>query len=170
MGEDLVDYGIPEYPLKELLCFQSKDNKVSLDMWKNNYISSYTDIVRNVCFYIMETWPITGVGGNDYITEKTLKSILFSKVKSFPILDVSTKINELMKKDGFWFLNDEFDSTRDTFIYLKKLKNKHKVYKLVYDDLIDTYGEKLKNNSNTLDKLLSKHRKHDYLQTFIRKL
>ena len=170
LGEDLVDYGISEYPLKELLCFQSKDNKVSLDMWKNNYISSYTDIVRNVCFYIMETWPITGVGGNDYITEKTLKSILFSKVKSFPILDVSNKINELMKKDGFWFLNHEFDSTRDTFIYLKKLKNKHKVYKLVYDDLIDTYGEKLKNNSNTLDKLLSKHPKHDYLQTFIRKL
>ena len=129
MGEDLVDYGIPEYPLKELLCFQSKDNKVSLDMWKNNYISSYTDIVRNVCFYIMETWPITGVGGNDYITEKTLKSILFSKVKSF-VKVPSLSSGKVLLKVGFWFLNDEFDSTRDTFIYLKKLKNK-----LIFENL-----------------------------------
>jgi hypothetical protein len=169
LGDDLIDYGIPEFPMKNLFCFQPKDNKVSLDMWKNNYISSYTDIVRNVCFYIIETWPGNGNQGRDYITEKTLKSILFSKVKSFPILDASNKIMNLMKKDGFWFLNNEFNNITETFKYLKELKNKHKVYALVYEDLLETYGNKLDNNSKILDKLLLKHPKSEYLLKFIKK-
>ena len=132
-------------------------------------ISSYTDIVRNVCFYIIETWPGNGNQGRDYITEKTLKSILFSKVKSFPILDASNKIMNLMKKDGFWFLNNEFNNITETFKYLKELKNKHKVYALVYEDLLETYGNKLDNNSKILDKLLLKHPKSEYLLKFIKK-
>ena len=169
LGNDLVDYGIPEFPMKNLFCFQPKDNKVSLNMWKNNYISSYTDIVRNVCFYIIETWPENGNQGRDYITEKTLKSILFSKVKSFPILDASNKIMNLMKKDGFWFLNNEFNNITETFKYLKELKDKHKVYALVYEDLLETYGNKLDNNSKILDKLLLKYPKSEYLLNFIKK-
>lgn len=170
IGDDLYDYSIPNYKLKELIAFQSKDNKITLDKWKNNYISSYTDIIRSVCFLMVETWQETGYEGRDYITEKTLKSILFSKVNSFPILICSDKIKNEMVNDGFWFLNTEFDNLQQTLLFLNKIKPKtDDSNKDVYKKLLSLYGDKLNTNSEVFDKLIENHPKKDYILNLILK-
>ena len=56
LNEDLFSYGAPDFKLKPLFLYQPKgDMKKTLNLWKNNYVSSYTDIINSVCFFVSTT-------------------------------------------------------------------------------------------------------------------
>jgi hypothetical protein len=82
--------------------------------WDQNHITSYLDYITSVCALVFETsnysefkWPCNSKNRH-YITEKTLKAILYSKMNIPFIIDMNPynfiELNQL----GFWFLNTEF--------------------------------------------------------------
>lgn len=164
LNDDLFSYGVSDFKLKDLLLYQGRDGKKTLNLWNGHFVSSYTDITNSVCFLSIETWMEDGEGGMDYLTEKTFKSILYSKVTSFPILYVSKKILDIMINDGFWFLNVEFynpksdnvhDSILATMSYLKDLKLELGSNVDVHKHLMIKYKHKLEKNSKLIDEILS---------------
>lgn len=77
--------------------------------WKKNHVNGYADIINSCVFLNFES---DGIGsylyGKYHITEKTLKSILFSKLGIPSILYASDRLLIELYDAGFWFLNYEF--------------------------------------------------------------
>lgn len=174
-----------------LICYTT-NNKTEFDIllenhegfgfWNQTYISTYTDYSTSVCNIMFETLGSTTqtqdpnhfMYNREYITEKTLQSLLYSKENIFFIWYGPKKILKILKDMGFWFLNLEFyDENDDSIIkdeiylcsvynsivksieYIKKLKTELKDNNFVFEHLIDKYGHHLANNSVLLDNVLN---------------
>ena len=155
LNDDLFDYTNSNFNLKPLLTHLPNNNLLSLNGWKNNYISSYTDMIDSTAFLVDESWTSI-IDGRMRITEKTLKSILFSKSKCFSIWNGTPEMYKILVEDGFWFLNSEFydgdlsDSILKSIEFLKKLKTAHKSNGNVYEVLVGKFGHKLDSNYSLL--------------------
>lgn len=157
--DELIDLQYPRYPLKELISYQPRDTTISFGMWKNNHISSYTDMSRCVVFYSRESL-VPPEYSYDYITEKTLKSILYSKSNVISIWHGREESFEKLNEYGFWFLNSEFytnnivESVNKATDYCLDLKSKLNTNELVFEYLISKYKDKLENNFKLINDML----------------
>jgi len=77
------------------------------DGWIKNHISTYTDYMKSLFILNFES-DAPCVIENYHITEKTIKSILFSKLNIPTILFAHQDMLLKLKEDGFWFLNFDF--------------------------------------------------------------
>lgn len=90
------------------------DNNISMALdlkfyfgWMKNHTTSFTDYMRSLFILNFES-DGPDVPNNHHITEKTVKSILFSKLNIPSILFAHQEILIKLKEDGFWFLNFDF--------------------------------------------------------------
>jgi hypothetical protein len=193
LNDDLVSYKSSEYNLKLLL--QPYDK---FGHWGNNHITSYIDFTTSVCNVVFETlnanahFEDDAIGteryGRQYITEKTLKTLLFSEENIFFIWYGPTKLYKHLMEIGFWFLNSEFynesielsydnnlstysymeQSVIDTTLYLKDLKEEYKTNKEVHNYLVKTYGHKLQKNVELFKNILNDYNKKDLILNLIK--
>lgn len=133
-------------------------------------MTSYTDFTTSVCNLIFESAGPDVVDLNIeptkrlYLSEKTLKGLLFSKENIFSMWCGNEYFIPVLQDYGFWFLNFEFynhtepkavvSSLIKTTEYLKQLKNQLKTNESVHKYLLDTFGSKLENNGKMLDQFL----------------
>ena len=122
LQDNLFSYSAPNFKLKDVLLYQGRDGKKTLNLWEGHYVSSYTDVTNSTCFLTIESFTEDGLNGLDYINEKSFKSILYSKVNSFPILYAFKKILYILLEDLFCFLNYKFyNPNSNNLLDLKKL-------------------------------------------------
>lgn len=156
----LKDYLSVEYPHKELIHSLPIENKMSLCNWKKNYISSYTDFNNCVSFYVNES-ETDEDGEFIRLTEKTVKSLLFSKSYSFVLWRGTNRVMNLLHDYGFWFLNSEFyekdvfESIKKSAIFLSNKLDEFNSTSLVYSYLLEKYKDKLDNNSKLIDSMIN---------------
>jgi hypothetical protein len=141
----------------------------ALGFWGQNHITSYTDYNTSVCNIVFETFgpsdnPSENISwSGEYITEKTLKAILFGQADIFFIWYGSEYFFEYLKDCGFWFLNTEFyqknvhQSAKDTILYLKTLKEALKTNEAVQSHLLEKHDEKLKNNMKVFNNIINNY-------------
>jgi hypothetical protein len=159
--------------------------------WEKNHYSTYTDYITSVCAFLFETtnyrtfnWP-TNSNNRQYITEKTLKAILFSKLNIPFIVDMNPYNFLELNKLGFWFMNTEFfdfekiNSDEEIAENYKNSIDKSvehvlELYKKNNSDLNKThnelkllYAEKMQNNYNQFMKYLDGPKNNDKLIEFI---
>lgn len=166
LGSDFKRYETPHDDFDLLL-----DSYRYFGQWYNVHIAGYTDFKTSVCNLTFETYDSLGSYCNNnrfIITEKTAKSLLFSKENIFFIWYGHESFISHLRDYGFWFLNFEFYDPTDgegkntailksvykTVDYLKQLKNQLKTNENVYKYLLEKYGEKLKNNGVLYDILI----------------
>jgi hypothetical protein len=159
-GDWLKDYSNDDYSHREVIHGLPIENKMALCNWKKNYISSYTDYTNCVAFFVSESEV-----DNDNIfirlTEKTVKSLLFSKAKCFIIWRGSKKTMDILHKQGYWFLNSEFmkddvfGSVLETTQYLNDLLIEFSSINSVYSYLLDKYEKNLEVNSKLVDSMIN---------------
>ena len=159
VGNELMDFSYKDYPLKKLISYQPRDNEVSFGLWKTNYISSYLDMSRCVVFYTREAFlPNDSLYG--YITEKTLKCLLFSKSNIFSIWHGSEVAYQKLSEYGFWFLNSEFykndivESVKNATDYCLELKSSLGTNENVFNHLNEKYKDRLDNNFKIMNDIL----------------
>lgn len=159
--------------------------------WEKNHYSTYTDYLTSVCAFLFETtnyktfkWP-SNSKNRQYITEKTLKAILFSKL-NIPFITDMNPYNFLeLHNMGFWFMNTEFfdfekihsdDEISENFklSIIKSVEHVIELYKENYGDLNKThfkleqlYADKMQNNFNQFMKYLEGPKNCDKLIEFI---
>jgi hypothetical protein len=193
LNDDLVSYASSDYNLKLLL--QPYDK---FGHWGNNHITSYIDFTTSVCNVVFETlnanahFEDDAIGTNSYsrqyITEKTLKALLFSEENIFFIWYGPTKLYKHLMDMGFWFLNSEFydesiriprnyqlpgysymeQSVVDTSNYLKSLKEEYKTNEDVHQHLMEKYGHKLEKNVELFKEILNSYSKKDEVINLIK--
>jgi len=159
--------------------------------WEKNHYSTYTDYITSVCAFLFETtnyktfnWP-SNSKNRQYITEKTLKAILFSKLNIPFIVDMNPYNFLELNKLGFWFMNTEFfdfekiNSDEEIAENYKNSIDKSvehvlELYKKNNSDLNKThnelkllYAEKMQNNYNQFMKYLDGPKNNDKLIEFI---
>lgn len=191
---DLVSYESSDYNLKLLL--QPYDK---FGHWGNNHITSYIDFTTSVCNLVFETLNAEAhfeydAVGNDtyarqYITEKTLKALVFSEENIFFIWYGPVLLYKYLVNAGFWFLNCEFydesiriprnyklpgysymeQSVVDTSNYLKSLKEEYKTNEAVHKYLMDKHGHKLQKNVELFKEILNSYSKKDEAINLIKK-
>jgi hypothetical protein len=112
------------------------------------------DYLTSVCAFAFETtnfeefvFPYQSIN-RQYITEKTLKAILYSKMDIPFIMDMNP-INFIeLHEMGFWFLNSEFfDFSKTKFMDELSCNMKNSIFKSV-EYILELY----KNNEYNLDK------------------
>lgn len=159
--------------------------------WEKNHYSTYTDYLSSVCAFLFETtnsktfgWP-SHSKNRQYITEKTLKAILFSKL-NIPFITDMNPYNFLeLHNMGFWFMNTEFFdfnkinsdeeiSENFTNTIIKSIEHVLELYNKNNSDLNKThnelelmYAEKMQNNFNQFMKYLEGPKNNDKLIEFI---
>jgi hypothetical protein len=159
--------------------------------WEKNHYSTYTDYLASVCAFLFETtnhktfgWP-SDSKNRQYITEKTLKAILFSKL-NIPFITDMNPYNFLeLHNMGFWFMNTEFfdfnkihsdDEISDNFKNSidKSIEHVLNLYKKNDSDLNKTrdelerlYSDKMQNNFNQFMQYLERPKNNDKLIEFI---
>lgn len=159
--------------------------------WEKNHYSTYTDYLASVCAFLFETtnhktfgWP-SDSKNRQYITEKTLKAILFSKL-NIPFITDMNPYNFLeLYNMGFWFMNTEFfdfnkihsdDEISDNFKNSidKSIEHVLNLYKKNDSDLNKTrdelerlYSDKMQNNFNQFMQYLERPKNNDKLIEFI---
>jgi hypothetical protein len=178
-----------EYPRPD---FFTKFNCLHTPTWDSKcHTTSYLDYITSVCAFAFETtnfeefiFPYQSLN-RQYITEKTLKAILYSKMDIPFIMDMNPinfiELNEM----GFWFLNSEFfDFSKTKFIdelsqnmknsIFKSIEYILELYKVNEYDLDKThlelkllYGDKMQNNYNLFMKYLDKPYNCEKLIKFI---
>lgn len=191
LKSDFKSYKSSDYNLK--LLFQPY---TTFGHWGNNHITSYIDFTTSVCNLIFETLHSDSnqeesesrMHSRQYITEKTLKAIMFSEENIFFIWYGPTKLYKHLMKMGFWFLNSEFynesikmhyndelpcyshmeESVIDASIYLKSLKEEYKTNTEVHKHLMKMYGHKLQENVELLKELLSSYSKKENVLNLIK--
>jgi hypothetical protein len=149
-GELLEIY--KEYPRPN---FFTKFNCLHSPTWDSMcHITSYLDYLTSVCAFAFETtnfeefiFPYQSMN-RQYITEKTLKAILYSKMNIPFIMDMNP-INFIeLHEMGFWFLNSEFfDFSKTKFIDELSENMKNSIFKSI-EYILELY----KNNNSDLDK------------------
>jgi len=135
--------------------FFTKFNCLHTPAWDSRcHTTSYLDYITSVCAYTFETtnfeefiFPYQSLN-RQYITEKTLKAILYSKMDIPFIMDMNpTNFLELHEM-GFWFLNSEFfDFSKTKFIDEASENMKNSIFKSI-EYILELY----KNNNSDLDK------------------
>jgi hypothetical protein len=135
--------------------FFTKFNCLHSPTWDSMcHITSYLDYLTSVCAFAFETtnfeefiFPYQSMN-RQYITEKTLKAILYSKMNIPFIMDMNP-INFIeLHEMGFWFLNSEFfDFSKTKFIDELAENMKNSIFKSV-EYILELY----KNNEYNLDK------------------
>lgn len=159
--------------------------------WEKNHYATYTDYISSVCAFIFETLNYNNFHGPEnsknrhYITEKTLKAILFSKLNIPFIVDMNPYNFIILNNMGFWFLNTEFfdfNEVNSEFEIQKNYKNsitksveyiinsyKESGYDLnkTHEMLKNIYGHKMQNNYNQFIKYLESPKNNDNLIKFI---
>jgi hypothetical protein len=141
-----------EYPRPD---FFTKFNCLHSPIWDSMcHITSYLDYLTSVCAFAFETtnfeeftFPYQSMN-RQYITEKTLKAILYSKMDIPFIMDMNP-INFIeLHEMGFWFLNSEFfDFSKTKFIDELSENMKNSIFKSI-EYILELY----KNNNSDLDK------------------
>ena len=141
-----------EYPRPD---FFTKFNCLHSPTWDSMcHITSYLDYLTSVCAFVFETtnfeefiFPYQSMN-RQYITEKTLKAILYSKMDIPFIMDMNP-INFIeLHEMGFWFLNSEFfDFSKTKFIDELSENMKNSIFKSI-EYILELY----KSNEYNLDK------------------
>jgi hypothetical protein len=135
--------------------FFTKFNCLHTPAWDSKcHITSYLDYITSVCAYTFETtnfeefiFPYQSLN-RQYITEKTLKAILYSKMDIPFIMDMNPFNFIELHEMGFWFLNSEFfDFTKTKFIDEASENMKNSIFKSI-EYILELY----KNNNLDLDK------------------
>jgi hypothetical protein len=140
------------------------------------------DYTTSVCNLIFETLHSNSNEENEndrmykrqYITEKTLKAICFSEENIFFIWYGPTNLFKYLNNLGFWFLNSEFfvdsieESVEKSASYLKSLKEEFKSNNEVHNQLMQLYGEKLKNNVELFNTILNSYSKSNEIINLIK--
>lgn len=158
--------------------------------WDKNHITSYLDYITSVCGFVFETsnysefkWP-SNSKERHYITEKTLKAILYSKLNIAFIVDMNPYSFVELNKLGFWFLNTEFfnfeqvDSDENISQNMKSsifksiefilgLYNETKSLQQTHDKLTKLYSQKMQNNFNIFMEYLKTPKNSNNLLDFI---
>jgi hypothetical protein len=151
--------------------------------WQSVHITGYSDYASSVCNIVFESSDIDSYG---YISEKTLKSIIFCEEDIFFIWAGPIGQLQYLVDAGFWFLNLEFinkewrnktlventncikDATLETVRYLKQLKKEKKSNLLVHEHLMSLYGDKLKSNVENFNERLNRCQyKDDFIRILI---
>jgi hypothetical protein len=188
-GELLEIY--KEYPRPN---FFTKFNCLHSPTWDSMcHITSYLDYLTSVCAFAFETtnfeefiFPYQSMN-RQYITEKTLKAILYSKMNIPFIMDMNP-INFIeLHEMGFWFLNSEFfDFSKTKFIDELSENMKNSIFKSIeyvlelyktneynldktHLQLKKLYGDKMQSNYNLFMGYISKPYNCEALIKFILK-
>lgn len=141
-----------EYPRPD---FFTKFNCLHSPTWDNMcHITSYLDYLTSVCAFAFETtnfeefiFPYQSLN-RQYITEKTLKAILYSKMDIPFIMDMNPINFMELHEMGFWFLNSEFfDFSKTKFIDELSENMKNSIFKSI-EYILELY----KTNEYNLDK------------------
>jgi hypothetical protein len=154
-----VDRGLLEiYKESKRPDFFTKFNCLHTPAWDSRcHTTSYLDYITSVCAYTFETtnfeefiFPYQSLN-RQYITEKTLKAILYSKMDIPFIMDMNPINFVELHEMGFWFLNSEFfDFTKTKFIDEASENMKNSIFKSI-EYILELY----KNNDSDLDKTYS---------------
>jgi hypothetical protein len=158
--------------------------------WDKNHITSYLDYITSVCGFVFETsnysefnWPCGSINRH-YITEKTLKAIMYSKLNTPFIIDMNPYIFVELNKLGFWFLNTEFfdfeqiNSDEDISQNMKSsifksiefilgLYNETKCLQQTHSKLTELFSEKMQNNFYNFKNYLKNPKNNEKLLNFI---
>jgi hypothetical protein len=188
-GELLEIY--KEYPRPN---FFTKFNCLHSPTWDSMcHITSYLDYLTSVCAFAFETtnfeefiFPYQSMN-RQYITEKTLKAILYSKMNIPFIMDMNP-INFIeLHEMGFWFLNSEFfNFSKTKFIDELSENMKNSIFKSIeyvlelyktneynldktHLQLKKLYGDKMQSNYNLFMGYISKPYNCEALIKFILK-
>ena len=161
------------------------DNNISMALdlkfyfgWMKNHITSFTDYMRSLFILNFES-DGPDEPNNHHITEKTVKSILFSKLNIPSILFAHQEILLKLKEDGFWFLNFDFidfdklkkwqesDDEREGAVivdnsvlksadFILELDKKFKGNKKEIENyIVENYSDKLQNNYKLFKNILN---------------
>jgi hypothetical protein len=174
----------PDY-IKELIRIHTPSG------WEGNSISSYTDYITSVCAYMFETtnhktytWP-SGTLRREYLTEKTLKSLLYSKLNIPFIIDINPYKFLILHELGFWFLNSEFFNFNDIAdeqsmsnnynnsitesinLIIQLFEKNDKDLDKTHKEIELLYGSKMQNNFTQLMSYLEAPKNHNELLNFI---
>jgi len=177
LGTDLHCFKSNDYNLKSILQPYSL-----FGHWGNNHISSYTDYMTSVCNLLFETLDEDSNIEDEnnkmykrfYITEKTLKAILFSEANIFFIWYGPKSLLSHLIDLGFWFFNLEFysdnieQSVYHSINHLKELKETHLTNEELHKYLVNTYGHKLQKNVELFKNILNSYDKKDSLLNLIK--
>lgn len=149
----------------------------SASKWDHNHITSYLDYITSVCAIVFETsnysefkWPCNSINRH-YITEKTLKAILYSKMNIPFIMDMNPYNFIELNKMGFWFLNTEFFDFNNISSEEDLAQNmKNSIFKSI-EFVLNTYNETncLQQTHNKLSKLFSEKMQNNF-NTFMKYL
>jgi hypothetical protein len=167
LGDDLHCYEL-NYSDFDLLL----DSYRYFGQWYNVHMSGYSDFKSSIANIITETIDSISthtVHDRMFMTEKTTKSILFSKEDIFFIWYGNETFIPYLRNYGFWFLNFEFydpgngegndtailKSVLATVKYLKDLKTRLDTNESVYKYLLNKYSDRLENNSRLFDQLIN---------------
>ena len=135
--------------------FFTKFNCLHTPAWDIKcHTTSYLDYITSVCAFGFETtnfeefiFPYQSLN-RQYITEKTLKAILYSKMDIPFIMDMNPFNFVELHEMGFWFLNSEFfDFTKTKFIDEVSQNMKNSIFKSI-EYILELY----KTNDSDLDK------------------
>lgn len=163
--QSFTTFDIDFYSKADKMNVYEKIRTIDRDNWDKNHISSWTDYETSVVGYVFETLhhsiEYESIHRLEYISEKTLKPLLFSFLKMPFILDCNPYSFIDLTKDGYWFLNSEFFTYEEsdnyeiiiekfsnaldkTIVYLEDL---YKSYSL--DEVSDIIYEKYKRKIDT---------------------
>jgi hypothetical protein len=135
--------------------FFTKFNCLHTPAWDSKcHTTSYLDYITSVCAFAFETtnfeefiFPYQSLN-RQYITEKTLKAILYSKMDIPFIMDMNPFNFVELHEMGFWFLNSEFfDFSKTKFIDEASENMKNSIFKSI-EYILELY----KKNNSDLDK------------------
>lgn len=159
------------------------------DVWDKNHISSWTDYETSVVGYVFETLhhstEFESIHRMEYISEKTLKPLLFSFLKMPFILDCNPYSFIDLTNDGYWFLNSEFFSYEEsdnyeiiiekfsnaldeTILYLEDLYKSHNLDD-ISNILYEKYKDKIDTNFKKITEDVNNPKNGDLLLDFILK-
>jgi len=174
--------------------FFTKFNCLHTPAWDSKcHTTSYLDYITSACAFGFETtnfeefiFPYQSLN-RQYITEKTLKAILYSKMDIPFIMDMNPFNFVELHEMGFWFLNSEFfDFTKTKFIDEASENMKNSIFKSIeyilelyknnnsdldktHSELKTLYGDKMQNNYNLFMEYLVKPYNNEKLIKFILK-
>ena len=174
--------------------FFTKFNCLHTPAWDSKcHTTSYLDYITSVCAFGFETtnfeefiFPYQSLN-RQYITEKTLKAILYSKMDIPFIMDMNPFNFVELHEMGFWFLNSEFfDFSKTKFIDEASENMKNSIFKSIeyilelyknnnsdldktHSELKTLYGDKMQNNYNIFMEYLVKPYNNEKLIKFILK-
>ena len=144
------------YKQESIPDFFTKFNCLHSMAWDMNcHITSYLDYITSVCGFVFETtnydefkFPYNTTN-REYITEKTLKAILYSKMDIPFIIDMNPYTFLEFHNMGFWCLNSEFfDFNKINFLDELSENMKNSIYKSI-DYILNLYIE----NDGDLNKI-----------------